>query len=515
MVKSMKVDWWVERWADLHPDKPAILFEGEEISYRDLNRRVVRAVSWLKHRGLKKGDRVAALLHNCPEFIEIYLACSRLGAIFVPINFRLAPPELDYILGNSRPGVLVYGTDHVDALIALDLARHHPRIFPARVGPGYGLSGSGDYRRETASLAGSSPCPVASEDVADIEDPQVLMYTSGTSGLQKGAVLPYRKTFFNCLNTDIFLDLSADDVVLIVMPLFHSGALFIQATPSLFRGATLVIHSRLDPLGTFQAIERHRVTRFLGVPTIYRELMRVSADERADLSSLKVCLIGGEQVTPELIADCRRNGFRVRQIFGQTETSILLWASEEESEKRPGTVGRPVFHAEVGIVNPNGLPVEPGEVGELVVRGPVLMKEYWEDPAETERTIREGRLHTGDLARQDEDGYFYLVDRAKDMYISGGENVYPAEIERILQEHPGIEDSAVIGAPDEKWGEVGHAHVICRDGIALTEEEVLDLCRGRLARFKWPARVTFCSDFPRTPLGKVRKFLLRKEIRED
>jgi fatty-acyl-CoA synthase len=199
--------------------------------------------------------------------------------------------------------------------------------------------------------------------------------------------------------------------------------------------------------------------------------------------------------------------------MGQTETSILLWASEEECLERPGTVGRPVFHAEIAVVDTRGIPVRPGEIGELVVRGATLMKEYWHDPGETERTMKGGWLHTGDLGRLDEVGYFYLVDRVRDMYVSGGENVYPAEVERVLSEHPGIEEVAVVGVADEKWGEVGHCYVICKEGVKITDQELLGFCEGRLARYKWPAKVVLCSDFPRTPLGKVRKFMLQKQTR--
>ncbi|MEJ2025644.1 MAG: AMP-binding protein, partial [Deltaproteobacteria bacterium] len=212
--------------------------------------------------------------------------------------------------------------------------------------------------------------------------------------------------------------------------------------------------------------------------------------------------MGGEKTTHELLKQCKEAGFPVRQIMGQTETSILLWASEEASLAKPGTVGRPVFHAEVNLVDQDGLVVKPGNVGEIVVRGSSMMKEYWQEPLKTAETIRDGWLHTGDLARTDEEGYFYLVDRAKDMYISGGENVYPAEVERVLKEHPAIEDIAVVGIPDDRWGEIGHAFVIRKTGVDLEEDDLIHFCEGKLARYKWPKKVTFVSSFPRTSLGK-------------
>lgn len=512
MVKSMNVAWWVERWASFSPARAAIIFEGATVTYSDLHQRANRTSCWLQDLGIEKGDRIAVFLHNCPEFIELYLACARIGAIFVPINYRLAPPELDYILRSSRPGLLVYGTDYADTIRALNLSESRlPRAW-AKVGPGDGVPGSRDYVLESAEFDGRLPFAGSALGVSDPEEAQVIMYTSGTTGHPKGAVLSHRKTFFNCLNAEIFFNLSHDDVMLVAMPLFHSGGLFIMASPALYKGATQVIEPRFDASRIFRLFEEYRVTKFLGVPTMFRQLFAVDPFTRGDLSSLKVCAIGGEKVTPQLITECHHHGFSVRQIMGQTETSILLWASEEELLQRPGTVGRPVFHAEVAVLNSAGDPVKRDEVGELVVRGATLMKEYWHDPVETERTMKGGWLHTGDLARQDKEGYFYLVDRVRDMYVSGGENVYPAEVERVLAEHPGIEEAAVVGVPHDKWGEVGHCYVICKPGFGLTQQDVLDFCQGRLARYKWPAKVVFSDDLPRTPLGKVRKFMLQKHM---
>jgi fatty-acyl-CoA synthase len=293
--------------------------------------------------------------------------------------------------------------------------------------------------------------------------------------------------------------------MLVILPLFHSGGLFIQAAPTIYKGATVVIHPRFDPIQVYQDIERYRVTKFLGIPTVYRALVRIDPQQRGDMSSLKVCAGGGEKTTAELFEQCREAGLAFRQVMGQTETSILLWASEEDSFRKPGTVGRPVFHAEVNIVDRYGRAVKPGAVGEIVVRGSIMMKEYWQDPVRTEETIRDGMLHTGDLARMDEDGYYFLVDRARDMYITGGENVYPAEVERILRQHPDVKDIAVVGMPDERWGEVGHAFVVAKENATVCAEDILSYCREQMAKFKCPRSVTFCTDFPRTSLGKVRK----------
>ncbi|RJR20742.1 MAG: long-chain fatty acid--CoA ligase, partial [Desulfobacteraceae bacterium] len=435
----MNIAWWVQRWSELHPQKPAIIFEGQTISYNDLHERANRTGCWLQSLGIEKGDRVAVMLENCPEFVEIYLACARLGAIFVPVNFRLAAPELEYTLRNAGPRLFVFGQSQMEVVMPLNLHRRKPVIELACTGGRPTCAAEVlDYAEGVRGFEGKRPFLTRSLGPADPEEPHVIMYTSGTTGLPKGAVLSHRKTFFNCLNAEIFFKLNFDDIMLVILPLFHSGGLFIQASPVIYKGATMIIHPRFDAVRTYKDIERFRVTKLLGVPTVFRALLQVPREARGDLSSIQVAAMGGEKATPDLFERCKEAGFSLRQIMGQTETSILLWASEEASLKKPGTVGRPVFHAEVGIVDRQGRPVKPGEIGEIVVRGSIMMKEYWKDPVKTEETIKSGWLHTGDLARMDEDGFFYLVDRAKDMYISGGENVYPAEVEKVLRMHPFI-----------------------------------------------------------------------------
>lgn len=513
-VKSTNCAWWVKRWSELYPQKPAIIFEEHVTTYADLDRRTRSVACWLQAAGIEKGDRVAVVLENCPEFIELYLACARLGAIFVPLNYRLTAEELDYVILNCRPRLVVWGDRVRTAIDHVHLAKYRPPLLPAMVGE-VGIEdlarGIADYAAETAAFEGQTPVLTPSLSPDDLEDPQVIMYTSGTTGWPKGAVLTHRKAFFNCLNADHFFDMGFHDVMLIALPLFHSGGLFIQATPSLYKGATIILHRRFDPQRAYDDIERFQVTKFQGVPTVFRSLLRIERERRGHLGSLAVVAIGGERVTPEIMEQCGASGFPLRVVMGQTETSILLWATQEEVQERPGTVGRPVFHAEVDLMDENGGPVEKGAVGELVVRGSVTMKEYWQDPELTEKVMSGGWLRTGDLARRDEDGYYYLVDRVKDMYISAGENVYPAEVERILSAHPDVVEVAVVGVPDEAFGEVGYAFVMAREGASLDRELLADWARERLAGYKVPRYVSVVDDFPRTALGKVKKFLLRRD----
>ncbi len=505
MIKSMNIAWWVQRWAELTPDKPAILFEGRTISYKELCRRADRTACWLQSIGIEKGDRVAVILNNCPEFLDLFLACSRLGAIFVPIDFRITSRELAYFIKNCRPRLFIHGSNVAAVVNSLVLESYLPPMMVAVVGKAAKGARVFDFASATQRFDGERAFLTRSLGPADPEEPQVIMYTSGTTGRPKGAVLSHRKTFFNCLNADIFFKLHPSDIMLVFLPLFHSGGLFIQAAPIFYKGATLVLHPKFDPLQVYKDIEKFQVTKFLGVPTVYRELLKVSLEKRGDISSLRLCAGGGEKLTHDLIQNCADAGLGFRQIMGQTETSILLWASEEDSLKKPGTVGRPVFHSEVFILDDRGKKAGPGEIGEIVVQGSIMMKEYWQDPVKTEETIKNGYLHTGDLARMDKEGFFYLEGRAGDMYISGGENVYPAEVEKILKTHPDIQDVAVKGMADKSWGETGHAFVIPSPGSSISEADVIGHCRDKLAKYKWPKKVSFREEFPRTSLGKVRK----------
>ncbi len=282
MINSMNIGWWVKRWSDLHPDKTAVCFERSLISYSELHGRADRTACWLQSFGIRKGDRVAVMMKNCPEFIELYLACARLGVIFVPVNFRLTARELTHIVGNAEPRMFVFDAEYADIVQRLQL---DPGVEPplcAFLGKGVSNRGMMDYTEGLCKFSGQTPLLTDAMGPADPEEPQVIMYTSGTTGLAKGAVLSYRKTFFNSLNADIFFDLGFDDIMLIILPLFHSGGLFIQASPILYKGGTLVIHSRFDPDLTYQDIAGRRVTKFLGVPTVYRTLIARQIDQQRD-----------------------------------------------------------------------------------------------------------------------------------------------------------------------------------------------------------------------------------------
>jgi fatty-acyl-CoA synthase len=347
----------------------------------------------------------------------------------------------------------------------------------------------------------------------------MLMYTSGTTGVPKGALLPHRKTLFNCLNAERYFGLLPDDRVLVMLPLFHSFGLAILSIPALHAGATIILQRRFDSEAVWQTVDRERIDFFGGVPTMFQRLLEsleAAPTGRYDLASLRFLFTAGSAIPAELIHAFERHGLVLKQGYGQTETSILCCLDARDAVRKAGSVGLPVHHAELRLVNPKGFDGPPeswrdvavGETGEIVVRGPITMLGYWQRPEETAETLRGEWLRTHDLATVDDEGLFTLVGRDRDMYISGGENVYPAEIEAVFEEHPAIREIAVVGVPDERWGEAGRAFVVPATGADLDDEALLAWARERLARFKLPREFVAVDALPRTETGKVQKHRL-------
>jgi fatty-acyl-CoA synthase len=337
------------------------------------------------------------------------------------------------------------------------------------------------------------------------------MYTSGTTGFPKGAILSHRKTFFNVLNADVYYGLTPHDIFLVTRPLFHSGGLLVETSPMLYKGGTIIIKKRFKPVEILEAIEKYKVTVVEPPATLLKFILEQCDVKKYDLSSVKCWFTGGERVPPSLLKEYQKLGIIVSQLFGQTETSTITWLPISDASRKLGSVGIPVFHSDVKIVNEEGGEVKPGEVGEIVVSGPTLMSGYWGRPGATDETIKDGRLHTGDLAKVDEEGFFYIADRKKDVIISGGENIYPAEVEKVFLEDPKISDVAVVGIPDERWGEVGMAFIVLQEGKKMTEEEALRFCEERMAKYKIPKSVKFVKELPQTAAQKIMRYKLREE----
>ncbi|MCP4574778.1 MAG: long-chain fatty acid--CoA ligase [Deltaproteobacteria bacterium] len=499
----MNIGDWLFKRSFISPEKTAILFHDRELGYSQMNKRVNRLCHGMLKMGLSKGDRVGVLCRNRPEFLEIYFACSKTGAIFVPLNFRLAPPELAFQIDDSGTKILFLHSDFHELVMKsrMDLPGDGPTpiILGEEVVSGRELCYTDFIKNE------SEDEPLFSDDLITLDTAQMIMYTSGTTGRPKGALLSHKKTLFNTLNAQIYFDLYSKDVMLLALPLFHSGGLNIMAVPTLYAGGTIILMSRFDPEEFLELVEAHKVTQAMLVPTMLNTILKESRPEDFNLGSLRSILIGGEPASADLVHEAQDRGLPVRQIFGQTETSIELWVPKAAAREKAGSVGIPVFHGEVVVKNDSKKAVQPGEIGEIVVKGPIQMMSYWNSDEATHEVLKDGWLHTRDLGKLDEDGFFYAVDRMGDMYISGGENVYPAEVEKALFAHPQIFEAAIIGVPSEKWGMAGHALIRCKKGETIDMDEVVAFLGDKVASYKIPETMAIVDKFSKTASGKIKK----------
>lgn len=491
--------------ARLQPDKVGLIFAGREITFRDWSDRANRAAHGFASLGVKPGDRVGLLMMNSPEMLECFFGLARIGAIVVPFNWRLAPAEIAYIGNDAGITTFVYGHECSEAAEAVrdDLQAD---IFVALSGQ----SSNGDhvYEHLLAKQPDTTPPTECSAD-----DPVVIMYTSGTTGKPKGAVLTHNNLFYNSCTVSLSVDWRMGDRVLVALPLFHIGALIYTFT-NVHVGATTILKQTFDPTDFLQTIEANKATAFLSVPAMLNFIMQVPAYKDADISSVRVALAGTAPVPVPLIQAWGKRGIAIQQVYGLTEAAggVAVLDSENALEKA-GSTGQPMFHTEVRIVDDDGHDVPSGEMGEVIISGPHIMPEYWNNPEATAQTLKNGWLFTGDLGKLDKEGFLYIVERKKDMIISGGENIYPAEIEDVLAALTQIAEAAVIGVPDPEWGEAVCVVARLKEGETLTLEEVVTFCSGKLGKFKIPKKLVISEDpLPRTAAGKVLKRVLREKI---
>ncbi len=492
-MRNEGIGSWTARRARKTPRKTAIIHADKTTSYAELHQRVTRLAHGLRELGVRRGDRVAYLGPNHPAFCETMFAAGVIGAVFVPLNVRLAAAELRHCLVDSGAAVLVHAPDHADAA----------REFTGEVRL---LALDSDYERLIAAASGE---PI--DDTVMLDEPCMIMYTSGTTGSPKGAVLTHGNVTWNSLNVLVDVDLASDEVTLVVAPLFHAAGLHMTCLPTLLKGGTVVLMPSFDAAGALDLIERHRATYMFGVPAMYQRMAESRQWDVVDLSSLRQLCCGGAPVPLATIRAYQRRGLAFSEGYGMTETAPgALYLAREDSETKMGTAGVPHFFTDVRVVDLDGREVEPGDRGEVVIAGPNVMSGYWGRPEETSRTLIDGWFRSGDVATVDDDGYISIVDRTKDVIISGGENIYPAEVEAALHDHPDIADCAVIGVPDGRWGEVGRALVALKPGAAPAEQDLLAFLRERIARYKVPKSVVFVDEIPRSAAGKI----LKKELRD-
>jgi fatty-acyl-CoA synthase len=504
---------WIYRRRVKSGDKAALIFNGIETSYAHLSNRIDRLAQALRERGVERGSRVAYLGENHPAFLETFFAVGTLGAVFVPLNTRLAPPEVQFALRDAGSTVLVHSRSlatlaengsrdtSVTRRIVVQDTPEAVSDFPAASVPVEELD---------AVIAAASPDRL---DVAvSQDDPAMILYTSGTTGFPKGAVLTHANITWNCFNVLVDYDFLSTDVALMISPLFHVASLNMGLLPTLLKGGTVILEPRFDPGRALALIERYRATSLSGVPTTFQMLCEHPDWAGADISSLKKLTCGGSAVPMRVLEAYEGRGLAFSNGYGMTETSPGATSlSPEMSRKKAGSGGLPHFFTDMRIMDASGHALPPGEVGEIQLMGPNVIKEYWNRPdAIADCYTDDSWFRSGDLGYADEDGYLFIADRLKDMIISGGENIYSAEVEQAIAELEAVGSVAVIGIPDEKWGEVPRAIVTVREGFGLAEDDVRLHLETRIARYKIPKSVVIVDELPRTASGKIRKADLRR-----
>jgi len=493
----------IERHAAFAPKKAAIRFADEDLDYATLAARIRHACGKLAALDVGEGDVVAFLGFNHPEMLALLFACARLRAILLPLNWRLTAAEHARVIADAKPRLVLVTPDFLGHAQALRGGLPTTQWLALASAP----AGWRDWM-------GVAPGSAAKPAVAPAhEAPVLLCYTSGSTGAPKGVALTQGALFFNAVNSVHMHDLTSADRVLTTLPMFHVGGLNIQTVPALHAGATVILHAKFDPDAALDAIERERVTLAVLVPAQLTAMMKLARWSKADLSSLRVLTTGSTIVSQAFVQRVHERGVPLIQVYGTTETCpIAAYLRIEDARRKAGAAGLPALYCALRIVDENDNDVPAGADGEILVRGPNVMQGYWNAPAATATALRGGWYHSGDIGHVDVEGYLHVVARKYDLIISGGENIYPAEIENVLLEHPAIVEACVVGCPDERWGEAAVAAVVLQPGARLSAADVIAMLDGRIARYKQPRAVRFVDSLPRTALGKVKREELRAVV---
>ena len=488
-----------------HPAKAALVAGDREITYGELDERVRRAAAALSSLGVRKGDRIALVLGNVPEFVEALHGAWRIGAVVAPLNVMLTPEEMGYVLADAEPAAVV--TDRAFLPTVLATSDRAPTGHVLVTGSGPAPGGTARWEDALGGSAEPAEVEVGGEDLA------LLQYTAGTTARPKGAMLSHGNLLANLdqMSQVPALREAESDVVLLALPLFHIYALNVVLGITIREGATGILVERFDPVATLELIEQRRITVLFGAPPMFGAWLQAAGDRTPDLSSVRIAVSGAAPLPGEVLQAFRdRFGITIWEGYGLTETAPAVTTNALGEEARLDSIGLVLPGVDVRLVDESGEEVAEGDPGEIVVRGPNVFEGYWRRPEDTESSFRDGWLRTGDVAYRDDDGYLYIVDRTKDLVIVSGFNVYPKEVEEAIATHPKVAEVAVIGVPDARTGEAVKATIVPRQGGSLTEEEILDHCRDTLARFKWPRHVEFVDALPKHVTGKV----LRRALRE-
>lgn len=491
----MELDW-LKRWNQYSPEKIALKDgdTGLALTYGQLfHTSVAKAQALRSEYGIKKGDRIAVIANNDLDYVVLFFAAQRLGAILVPINFRLTYREVEHIVSDCEPALLIYQEAFAD--VAAQLFENKKITQKALLG-----SRIPSNEKQDESFLGLP------------SDPVMILYTSGTTGAPKGAVLTHEMIFWNSINTTMRLNLSQSDCTVIFLPFFHTGGWNVLTTPILHRGGMIILLKKFDGDKILELSSSEKATILFGVPTTMDMMARSPLFKDIDISAIRYAICGGEPMPIPLIKIWDEKGIPVRQGYGLTEFGPNVFSlSEDDALRKIGSIGFPNFYIEAKVVDNEERELGANEIGELVLKGPMCMAGYWRNEKATKETVKNGWLHTGDLVRRDEEGFYYVVGRKKDMFISGGENVYPPELEQVIRALPGVREVAVIGVPDEKWGEVGKAFVV-KDRVDLSETELHTHCAKNLAKFKIPKFFVFLNELPKGDSGKILKRKLAENV---
>lgn len=492
---------WLNKWAVYTPDRMFLREHQRDIqwSYSDFNNRTNLLAQYLvDHYKIKKGDRIAIYSKNKSEHVILFLACIKIGVLLVPLNFRLMPRELDILINDAEPILFFYDDEFAD---------HIPKLSSvSKIKNVKALTEISSFLFENSASSEFKPKETFSE-----EDPVMILYTAGTTGLSKGVLITHKMLFWNAINTGLRLDLTSGDHTQSFAPFFHTGGWNVLFTPFLLHGASHTLLTQFDADLILQLMEKEKATILFGVPTMLQMMADSDYFNKIDLSSVRYAIVGGAPMPIPLINIWHEKGVFIRQGFGLTEVGPNCFSlHQNDAIRKKGSIGFPNFYIDAKIMKNEIEECNKNEVGELWLRSPVVTPGYWKKQKETKEAITDGWFHTGDLVKKDSDGYFYVVDRKKNMYISGGENVYPAEVESFLYTNQMIREVAVIGVEDKKWGEVGKAYIVLKETKSLTEKDILDFCIGNLAKFKIPKHIVFLDELPKSEAGKIDKKVLLK-----
>lgn len=502
--KSYFVPDFLQKRADLTPDRIALqcTISNREITYAEWNASANRAANYLHALGVGEGDRVAVYATNSLEYLDVWMACGKIGAILQNINWRLTVTELQHLILDAAPKILIYSDDFAQQVEELRPKLPDVTHFVAFETP---ISASDKAFKQRDSF---EPLLTHRPNLSP-DSPWVICYTGGTTGLPKGAILTHSNMTANSINTVMSWGLDQNDVAILNAPLFHTGGINVFTLPLIHIGGKNIVCKAFDADQVFDLIADAGVTVFFGVPTMFVVLQQHERWEQADFSGLKIVISGGAPCPLPIFEKFWAKDVDFKTGYGLTEAGPnTFWLPPADVRRKPGAVGKPLFHIDVRVVDGKGHECPPDTAGELIIRGPHVTPGYWNNPEATKDAIRDGWLHTGDLAIRDDEGYYTIVGRLKDMIISGGENIYPAEVESVMHAHPAVVEAALIGVPDEKWGEVGCAVVVVKPQQTLTNDDLIAFMHDRLARYKIPKSVVFVDELPKTGPGKIDKKLL-------